>query len=295
MPLSSPTGSSRSLVPRRGRLKRLVKVLLGRALLVLRPDIARRFETGGVDGCCSRSRDTSFGERLVLAVLIARRAAPGAQSEIADAHRKFWSSAKAVEHHGASAEHSFRTAFLGPHFPMVEALQRELSSGEYHTLCEIGCGSGQVINFMAQRLPELRAFIGLDLSEVQVALNTRHYDDPRLRFVAADATTWIPEHAVGGFAFLTYGGVLEYFPEPVLKAVLRTLAARPPICFALVEPIASDYDLENEVQSRLFGGEMSFSHHYLRAFSEAGFRIRWQKELVPGRWLMMVASLGGEP
>ncbi len=275
----------------RGRVKRATKGILGRMLATLRPDIARKIEAGGIDAYLSHFRDESLVERLILEAVIARRQAEGATAGLVQSHTEYWASDKALAFHGRIGRR-LETGLLGDHAPLVAALKDVLATGQYHTLCEIGCGSGDLISYFARELPALRELVGIDLSPEQVARNRQRHLDPRLRFVAADANTWIPENIESGTAFLTYDGVLEYFSEPALEALLRAIAAHPPACFAIVEPIAPDFDLDAEAHSRLFGGEMSFSHNYPRAFTAAGFRVRWQGEVPRARYLMLVASLG---
>jgi SAM-dependent methyltransferase len=292
MPLDPRKLAGRLLRPLTLRLKQSAKENLGRMLLPFRPDLRQRIEAQGLARYRSHLRDDTLAERLVLAALLARHSRRDPQ-DVARAHRAYWTSEEVVAHHVTLAER-FSSAFLGKHFPMVEALETLLDGGRYHTLCEIGCGSGLVLDYFAKRWPALRALIGLDLSNEQTALNKRSYADARLRFVAADASAWIPEEAEAGTVFVTYDGVLQYFTEAALDSLLRALAGRGPIGFAIIEPIASDYDLDNEERSRLFGGEMSFSHNYPLMFARAGFRTRWRRELPEGRYLMMIATLGDD-
>jgi SAM-dependent methyltransferase len=272
--------------------KRFLKRSLGEAVAWLRPDIVRKIESG-VGTSRLPAWGASLADRLVTEALIARHTAAGSEERLAEAHRVFWTGEPAMAIH-EEAQRRFEHSFLGEHFPFVEALERVLGEGRYHTLCEIGCGAGLAIDHFARRLPALKRLIGLDLCRKQVALNRQRYGDPRLEFVADDATSWIPAHAAPGTAFLTYNGVLEYFTQPALEALFAAIAAQAPACIALVEPIAPDYDLEHEVRSRLFGGELSLSHNYPRALAAAGFHVRWQRELPRGRYLMMIACKEGD-
>ena len=63
--------------------------------------------------------------------------------------------------------------FSAANAPFVEAFREVLAKGRYHTLCEIGCGSGLVLNDLAHRLPQLDTLWGIDLSEQQTARNWR--------------------------------------------------------------------------------------------------------------------------
>lgn len=276
------------------RLKKIAKEVAGRFLLPFRRELRRKIEAHGLHRYREHFREVPLSERLVLAALLARHNASATQGTIVESHRRYWASPDAVEHHTSLESRISHASPGGKHYPLLEALDRLVAAGSYHTLCEVGCGSGLLLDQLARRWSNLRELIGLDLSVEQVARNRKRYSDPRLRFDAADASAWIPANAEPGTIFLTYDGVLEYFTEPALEAVLRSLAARPPICFALTEPIAPDYDLHQEEHSRLFGGEMSFSHNYPRVFAKAGFRVCWQQELPQGRYLMLIATAGDD-
>lgn len=265
-------------------LKRALKQGLGETLLLLRPDIGRRIESSG--------KANSFVERLAVAGLIARHRAAGTLDKLAHLHSTFWASGDAVSFHGLN-EDRFNNNFLKTHYVIVDALENAFVGGRLHTLCEIGCGSGQVIDHIAAKLPTLRKLVGIDLSPGQIALNKERYKDPRLSFVAADGASWLHENAAPGFVFLTYGGVFEYFKEATLRSMFAVLAERAPAGVAIVEPIDPAYDLAHETRSRVLGAELSFSHNYPQLLRDAGFRIRWQQEVKSGfRWLMLVATIG---
>jgi SAM-dependent methyltransferase len=272
------------LVLPRNPVKRAIKVALGRAVLLARPDIGRDIETTG--------KAKSFVERLAVAGLISRHRSAGSLDRLAHLHANFWASTDAVSFHGLN-EDRFNNNFLKTHYVIVNALQSAVAAKGFDTLCEIGCGSGQVIEHLGQKLPSLKKLVGVDLSPAQIALNATRYSDPRLSFTAADGAAWVLEHAAPGLIVLTYGGVYEYFKEDTLRAMFAALRKRAPTCVALVEPIDGAYDLERETASRVLGAELSFSHNYPRLLQEAGFRIRWQQEVKSGfRWLMLVATAG---
>lgn len=268
-------------------MKSLIKRQLGHALSWLRPDVVRKIESE-LETQRMPGWSDSLVERLVLESVIARHQAAHDEEMVVRSHKTFWSGDRALEFHRASDQRIENNAF-GKHGALFEELQRVLAEGRYHRLCEIGCGSGVLTNLLAERLPILTEVIGLDLCPEQAKANKKRFADPRLSFVAADAATWVPEHAKAGTVYLTYDGVLEYFAQGELEAMLRGIAAHAPVCFALMEPIAHDYDLDREVQSRLYGREMALSHNYPRAFTAAGFRIHWRKELPLARYLMMIA------
>lgn len=269
--------------------KRQIKAALGSIILAARPDLKRKLGAFEMSRYRTHYREVSLIDRLAMQALIARHTLTGAQEDVARAHREYWASSAVTEHH-ATLEQRFESSFLGKHYPILEAMDRLIATGKYHTLCEIGCGAGFVSDYVAKRWPSLRKVIGLDLSAEQIEQNRKRFVNQRLQFEAADATAWITENAEPGMLFFTFDGVLEYFPETTLSNLLQTLAAKAPVAFALVEPIAHDYDLAIEMHSRMFGGEMSFSHNYFHLFAGTGFYVRWQQELPRDRYLMIVAT-----
>ena len=271
----------------KNRLKRLVKRQLGWGLSRLRPDIVRKIESRLETERMPGSAD-SLIERLVLEAEIARHMAAHEEEVLVRSHKAFWSGDRALVFHGAANDRLERN-FFGKHKELLENLQYFLGQGRYERLCEIGCGSGFLTNALMERFPMLTEVVGIDLCAKQAEMNRARYSNPRLHFVAADATAWVPEHARSATIYLTYDGVLEYFTQHELEGMLRSIAGHEPVCFALMEPIAFDYDLETEIQSRLFDSDMSLSHNYPRIFREAGFRVHWQKDLPRERYLMMVA------
>lgn len=117
----------------------------------------------------------------------------------------------------------------------------------------------------------------------------------------ADATVWLEAQGAPCWAYLVNGGVLEYFSEAMLETLFRGISERhPPAIFALVEPIAEDYDLERETASRPYNSELSFGHNYLHWLQRCGWQIRYQSQQDVGgvRWLLAVAETGrqvGQP
>jgi SAM-dependent methyltransferase len=272
------------------RLKQAVKVQIGRILMTLMPRLRRKVEDQGLQKFRFNFREATLVERIVFAAVTDRLDSQGVHEPLAEAHRTFWSSERSIDYH-KTREARIASDLLGEHLPMVEALEEVLATGRFRALCEIGCGSGYVIDHLAKRWHRLEAFTGIDLSADQIRLNKGNFANPKLNFVAADAADWIDANATPGTAFLTYSGVLEYFTEPALATMLKRLAKCGPVCFALLEPIAREHDLDADPRSHLYGNERSFSHNYPRLFKEAGFTIRWRQELFTHRFLMMVATI----
>lgn len=176
--------------------------------------------------------------------------------------------------------------------PIAAALVRRPSV--FSTLCEIGCGAGRLLRDSTERLPQLREYVGLDSSLAQTERNrVRHIDLP-IRFEAGDADTWIPEHAVPGWIYLSDAGVLEYFSEQQLLHLFGHIASnKKPALFALAEPIASEYDLSSEARSHPRGIEPGLRHTCVHLLNRCGWSVPFQMEQMIGatRYRLLVAEV----
>ena len=268
-----------ALSPQRRRLHDLG----GRLVLMLRPTLAARFEAGiGARGAL---------ERLALAALVERYRASHQLDRLAALHVDFWSGPAALSYH-ALTHARFEQVFLARHHAIVAPLRRAAATMGARGLVEIGCGSGQLLDYLAPQLPQLERLIGLDLSADQVALNRRRTSDSRIEYHCADATEWIAEHAQPGWIWLCCGGVLEFFTEAQVAAMFAHCGRHVPTLFALVEPLADDFDPDAEPTSRRFGRELTLSHPYPKLLVDAGFTERWRNECraMGYRWLLLIAQ-----
>jgi SAM-dependent methyltransferase len=270
-------------------LKSALKVRAGLLLASLMSQRATRLSQG------QGAPDLSLADRLIIAGLVRRHERQGTLEQLNGLHDWLWSSRQAVAFH-EQAQARFQSWWLDTHSAIVQPLRDEIQAnpGCYSTLCEIGCGSGLVLADLAQRLPQLERLIGLDLSPEQIERNRARFADmPKLTFESGDAAVWMRDHAQPGTIYFSNAGVLEYFPEAKLRAMLRQIAALQPAAFAIVEPIDCQHDLERQFQSRNYGAERSWSHHYPHLFRDSGYTIRWQREIgfAGLRWLMLVATI----
>lgn len=283
------------LVQPASRLSRAIKIALGGLLGLLRP-AQRAALIRGEPG-----RDhLRLDDRLIIAALVWQHRRRGTLGALHGLHRWLWRGEQAARVH-TQAEPRFR-AWWQEHnsaviAPLAQAMQELAAAGTpIKTLCEIGCGTGSVLADVARRLPDLDHLIGLDLSPGQIAATrARHADQPRLRFEVADANTWLIDHAAPRWAYLANGGVLEYFSEAMLEALFTGIAQRhAPALFALVEPIAEDYDLDRETMSRPYNEELSLSHNYAHWLRRSGWRVLDQQRQTVGgvHWLRLVAVTG---
>lgn len=263
----------------------------GRALVSVFPERASRLKAGEVPPAPSR------WDRLMLAGLVDTHLRRGRLEELTALHDWVWTGDVAVDFH-AGAEARFTDVFLAHHAAIVPALQAAITDtgGRYRMVCEIGCGSGLLLDHLSRALEGDRQYVGLDMSPRQVELNQRRFATPALHFEAGEGLTWVLRNGQRESIFLTYGGVLEYFPPRRLQALLGWICgALSPALVAIVEPLADGHDEDSDPDSRPFGVENTFSHPYPRIFAQAGLQVLWRREVRVGeqRWLMMVAYAPG--
>lgn len=209
---------------------------------IVRGDLERRYYSSAPDVQQGRTRDLWGGE--------AGRA---------------WHAAKRALYSDAER---FDREFLARRQPLIEGLADLLArDARYHTLCEIGTGNGMFLQSLAERLPSLRRFVGIDLHAGQIEENRERYPGTLLEFDAVEAGDWIDRHGAPGTVFVACG-TLECMPGPELRALLARIASRcQPGAIGLVEPVNIDLDGEADGEPR---GAMTFSHNYPRPCRRAG-------------------------
>lgn len=214
--------------------------------------------------------------------------------EIFNYHRAFWEGETASEWH-----EKYRWAFDDwyTHFSFHFDLVRELldQHPEIKNLCEIGTGAGQVLEKCAHQFSTIENLYGIDLSPETIEKNIASYSNPRLHFIAADANEWIFANAKPNWIFMSFGGVLEYFPQPMLEKLLEYIATElRPAIFTIIEPVGVDHNFETHLNSQTYGREFSFSHNYPHLFAQAGFEVRNLvfKPFYSYRYCLVVATKG---
>ncbi len=263
----------------------------GRAVVSMFPEKASKFKAGELPVTPTR------WERLLLAGLVDTHLRVGRLDELTALHDWVWAGDLAVDFH-SRAEARFQDVFLAHHSDIVPALRDAMTNtgGGYETVCEIGCGSGLVLQHLSRQLSDPDRFIGLDLSQRQVDINRTRFRDSRMEFETGEGMTWMLRNGRRGSLFFTYGGVFEYFPQLRLQALLSWMVgALRPALLGIVEPLADAHDVDDDARSVPYGAENTFSHPYPLLITQAGLRILWRRECRVGaqRWLMLVAHVPG--
>jgi len=219
----------------------------------------------------------------------------GTHDRIASYHHLFWAGAQGGNF---ARDHTsrFEAWFKREHYDIVQQIEDVIrtSNGKLHHFVEIGCGDGQVIHFLSKRLTNVQHFLGIDINREVIESNIRKYPGSKVQFTCANFQDWIRKNGQSGAIFFSNGGVLEYFSRSQITAILNKIATDlRPSAFALIEPLAMDFDLNSEMESRPHGLEWSFSHNYRDVFKKAGFRIVYQSEMITGgyRWIIMVNTI----
>lgn len=232
-----------------------------------------------------------FVDRLMLSALLERAERKGTLEQFTHRQQQhFWATPAAAAYH-ADVEFRFRELFLGENASFVDELDTLIAQRQPAAICEIGCGSGQVIDHLARKHPNVARCVGIDLSATQIARNAERFDAPSLEWVAGDAVRWLDRHATSNWAVISNNGVFEYFLRSDLERLFASIAQRRPSILALLEPMDPDHDLDRDPESRPYGSERSFSHNYLALLRGAGFRIVHRSELVqhPHRLVRLIA------
>ena len=263
---------------------RFLATPLGHILVLLLPKKAKQLSENRITLIHKNKNSMSVTERLMRASLVKNLDKIEDYDTIAEQNRNFWV-AKAATDLFSETEETFQTDFLPNCTFIFDLLKEEMSDGttKYDTLVEIGTGNGDVLNYLSSKFQDINRFIGIDLSQNQIEINTKKYNDnTKLEFVTADAIDWVKQYGHDKTIFVSSRGVLEYFLEDNLQEFLKDINRLGNTMFVAIEPNGGDHDFEINLNSQLYGNEPSFSHNYPNLFKNAGFKLwhfsqkRWQ-------------------
>lgn len=260
--------------------------MVGTCLEIVRPRLGREMAAGEATG-----RDTRL-RRLVLHARLERARWRGDEAAVQAALHDFWQSDAPGDYYDRYADRC-RTWFMGPHHGIVDTIKAEVARHPYARLVEIGCGDGYVLAHLAEHLPDVPEFIGLDINAAIIArAAAAHAGNPRLTFRAGNALDLFDDLCGDATILLTYGGVMEYFSGAELAGLLQRVARHEGTAVALVEPVDPAHDLADDADSHVFGPENSFSHNHRRLLERNGFTVRLAREMNVDdiRWMMALAT-----
>jgi hypothetical protein len=221
------------------------------------------------------NNNLSIIERLMRKAILKKVEQMKGYDTLEKMHQNYW--IKQGAHFFEATNDSFESKFIPDCSFIFELLKKELAkhAEEYITLVEIGTGNGRVLEYLSNEFPKINRFIGIDLSQVQIDINIKKFNqNKKLEFVAFDAFHWIKEYGQENTIFVTSRGVLEYFTEERLQAFLNEINSLGKTIFVAIEPNGIEHNFETNPDSQPYGHERSFSHNYPKLFKNSGF-VLW--------------------
>ena len=104
----------------------------------------------------------SLIDSLLRAGLIRQATLNNDLEELEAYHRSFWQSERGFRYHN-SWQPAIMEIFLKHYTPLVTDIATMLkASPNYLTVCEIGTGTGYLLEYLAEQLPSVDRFIGID-------------------------------------------------------------------------------------------------------------------------------------
>jgi len=266
-------------------MKELVKALIGRILCRLMPEkheyLRRNFTIPSVVG------DNDYGvfERLMRSAIL--KQAWQEKNGTESIHQNFWRDQRPSQWYDQTADR-FESIHEPIIFPFAELVTPLLRKKAIEQVVEFGCGNGAWMAHLKNHWP-IEKFMGIDISKEQIELCRQNF--PYMQFSASEILTWMETNSGDSTAYLTNCGVLEYLSQASVERLFELIASGGNNLLFLVEPLANDYDLATETDSRIYGVEYSYSHNYLFLLKRAGFEIFKQKEIniLNTRMLIIIA------
>ena len=252
---------------------------IGNALVFLRQKKAQQLSQTGMT--IVHYDSMGIAERLMRSAILKKVEKSQDYNNLEDLHKNYWIN-KGADFF-LETEERFETEFLPNCAFVFDELERELlhSPVMFRTLVEIGTGNGKVLEYLSDKFPKINRFVGIDLSRDQIEINNEKFkENKKLEFAATDGFDWVKAHGHGNTIFVTSRGVLEYFKEDRLQALLNEISNLGKTMFVAIEPNGIKHDFEKNPNSEPYGHERSFSHNYPKLFKNAGFDL-WYKSNKP--------------
>lgn len=269
--------------------KKRRKLLLGSFMVKLFSGRARHLENNAV------KKSWGAFDRMLRNGLLAQAYWAGDHAKQRALFAHYW--AQEADEDAHVWQDRFEHEFLAHNVTIIDALEGVIRGKHFDRLYEIGCGHGQVLEYLVNRLSPIEEFIGIDISEEQIKKNQVQLNHPKMVFQAGDAVEWIIGNAKPQSIFLTNGGVFEYFLQSELEAIFKHIAKNlTPAVIGIVETLGSDHDLGTEKDSLIYGRELAFSHNYPHLLIQAGLKVVHHSEQFGtkthggGRWVRVLAT-----
>jgi len=271
---------------------RLLTHTVGNALVALQPKKALELSKKGMT--LEMCNHLSAKERLMRNAMLKKLEKKKDYKTLENYHKNYWANYGAEFF--SKTNDSFKTEFLTDCAFIFDELHEQLlkQTETFTTLVEIGTGNGNVLNYLNSKFPKIEKFIGIDLSEKQINLNTEKYkENEKIEFVTSDGFEWVNENGHSNMIFVTSRGVLEYFTEDRLTEFLAKLNSLGKTIFVAIEPNGIHHNFDENPNSELYGHERSFSHNYAELFKNAGFSL-WHLSFKPYDETALLSYIGAE-
>jgi len=229
-------------------------------------------------------------DRLIRSAMFWWRSRDKSGSALSNLHQNFWRAQSAGDYYSGT-KGRFEKVFLPNFDHFLDLAATEMKKHNLENIVEIGCGDGQLLRHMKQRIPAER-YIGIDLSEDQIDENKRSDKELGLEYHSGDAADWVISESPTNSLYVTGLGVLEYFTQSQLTSLLKSISGNaPPACVLFIEPIDAQAELSEFDKSYVAGEEHSFTHHYPNRIQECGWRMLHAEQVLlpPYRWFVAIA------
>lgn len=244
----------------------------GKLFVLLQPEKAHSLSEKGMT--LSLDGNLTLKERLMRRAILKNIEKTQEYDKLAGFHQNYWT--KQGDIFFSTVNDNFETHFLPDCSFIFELLKQQLSNDldEFNTLVEFGTGTGSVLNYLSSEFNNINKFVGIDLSPIQIEMNRKKFvENNKLEFVAMDGFEWVKKYGRSNTIFVTSGGVLEYFTEERLQALLIEINRLGKTIFIAMEPNGIEHNFETNPNTEIYGSERSFSHNYPKLFRNAGFSL----------------------
>ncbi len=160
------------------------------------------------------------------------------------------------------------------------ATQKNLGLANYHSILEIGCGTGKNTEWLSRQCSKL---VAVDFSEEMMAIAKRKVPGKHVEWMRFDISKSWPIHSTG-FDLVTFNLVLEHVRDlrPVFAEAASLLANGGIVHISELHPFKQYLGSKARFESEHGTHELEvFTHHlsdFTAALSDAGLRISALKE-----------------
>lgn len=254
-----------------------IKFIIGSTLIFLFPKKALTLSKKGIT--ITFDKNLSKTDRFMRYALLKKAEKNQDHELLAQFHKNFW--VNQGENFFSKDKDTLNSFFLPNTTNLFNELKSRLNGRlNNYTMVEIGTGQGDVLNYLSTEFPQIKRFVGIDLSSNQTKINNYNYrENKNIEFVTSDGFEWIKSSAIDNLVIFTFGGVFEYSSEKRLVDFLGYLSELNHVTLIVIEPVGINVDFNSNPQSQPYGYERSFSHNYIKLFKEAGF-VLWHESKI---------------